>query len=139
MAHLIKKKAIFFFKQNFSEPLEPIFHLAGLSKTYGRVGVFTACCMFYEAECFTHVKLSRKFKGEMGSLFDPCVKAMGQRPYWPSHMEVSYCIFRFGANIRCNVRTLSLLRDSLCDNQLTIMRAGFKSTREKQLTRAWQA
>ena len=91
-----KKKRQFFLKQNFSEPLEPIFHLAGLSKTYGRVGVFTACCMFYEAECFTHVNLSRKFKGEMGSLYDPCVKAMGQQPYWPSHMEVSYCIFRFG-------------------------------------------
>ena len=33
----------------------------------------------------------------IGSLFDPCVNAMGQRPYWLSRMEVSYCTFGFGA------------------------------------------
>ena len=33
----------------------------------------------------------RNFKGGIGSLFDPCVNAMGRRPYWPSRMEVSYC------------------------------------------------
>ena len=58
----------------------------------------------------------RNLKGGILSLFDPCVNAMGQRPYWPSRMEVSYCTFRFGANILRNLRTLSSPRDSTRDN-----------------------
>ena len=40
--------------------------------------------------------IPRNLKGKIGSLFDPCVNAMGWRPYWPSHMEASYCTFGFG-------------------------------------------
>ena len=49
--------------------------------------------------------------------FDPCVNTMGWRPYCPSRMEASYCTFGFGAIIQCDLRTLSLLCDSLHDNQ----------------------
>ena len=42
---------------------------------------------------------------------------MGRRPYCPSRMEVNYCTFGFGAIIRCDLRTFSLLRDSPCNNQ----------------------
>ena len=56
-------------------------------------------------------------KGGIGSLFDPCVNDMGQRPYCLSRMEVSYCTFGFGAIIRHDQRTLSLPRDSPRDNQ----------------------
>ena len=59
----------------------------------------------------------RNLKGEIGSLFDPCVNAIGRRPYCPSRMEVSYCTFGFGAIIRRDLRTLSLPRDSPRDNQ----------------------
>ena len=59
----------------------------------------------------------RNLKGGIWSLFDPCVNAIGWRPYCPSRMEVSYCTFRFGVIIRRNLRTLSLPRDSLRDNQ----------------------
>ena len=55
-------------------------------------------------------------KGNDGSLFGPCVNAMGRQPYWPSCMEVSYCTFGFGVIIRCDQRTLSLPCDSPHDN-----------------------
>ena len=42
---------------------------------------------------------------------------MGQRPYCPSRMEMSYCTFGFGATIRRDLGTLSLPRDSPRDNQ----------------------
>ena len=42
---------------------------------------------------------------------------MGQRPYCLSRVEVIYCTFGFGAIIRRDLRTLSLLRDSPRDNQ----------------------
>ena len=58
----------------------------------------------------------RNFKGGIGSLFDPCVNAMGQWPYWPSRMEVSYCTFGFNSIIQGNLRTLSLPCDSPRDN-----------------------
>ena len=48
-------------------------------------------------------KTKEFWKGE--SLFDPCVNAIGQRPYCLSRMEVSYCIFVFGAIIRRDLRT----------------------------------
>ena len=40
-------------------------------------------------------------KGESGlsGLFLTRVNATGQRPHWPSRMEVSYCTFGFGAII----------------------------------------
>ena len=59
---------------------------------------------------------ARNLKGGIGSRFDPRVNALGQRPYWPSRMEVSYCTFGFGAIIRCDLHTLSLPRDSPFDN-----------------------
>ena len=62
------------------------------------------------------VFLSRNLKRGIGSLFDPCVNAMGRQPYWPSHMEVSYCTFGFGANIQRDLRILLLPRDSPHDN-----------------------
>ena len=58
----------------------------------------------------------RNLEGGIESLFYSCVIAMRRRPYWLSRMEVSYCTFGFGANIRCDLRTLSLPRDSLCNN-----------------------
>ena len=66
-----------------------------------------------------YLSLPRNLKGEIGSLFDPCVNGMGGRPYCSSHMEVSYCIIGFGVIIRRNLRTLSLglLLDSPRDNQ----------------------
>ena len=60
--------------------------------------------------------VARNFKGGIGSLVDPCVKAMGRRPCWPSRMEESYCTFGFGAIIWRDLRTLSLPRDSQCNN-----------------------
>ena len=41
-------------------------------------------------------RISRNFKGGIGSLFDSCVNAMGRRPYWPSREGESYCTFGFG-------------------------------------------
>ena len=58
----------------------------------------------------------RNLIGGFWSLFDPCVNAMGWRPYWPSCMEVRYCTFGFSANIRSDLRTLSLPCDLLRDN-----------------------
>ena len=69
-----------------------------------------------ECEC-----KSRNLKGGIGSLFDPCVNVVERRPYCPSHMEVSYWIFRFEAIIRLDLRTLSSLCDSWCDNQFACM------------------
>ena len=43
----------------------------------------------------------------------PCVNTMGQRPYYPSRMEMSYCTFGFGAIIRRDLRTLGLLLGEL--------------------------
>ena len=56
--------------------------------------------------------LPKNLKGGIGSLFDPCVNTMGQRPYSSSRMEMSYCTFGFSAIIQCNLCTLSLPRDS---------------------------
>ena len=53
----------------------------------------------------------------MGSFFDPCVNALGRRPYCPLHMEVSYCTFGFSTIIQRDLRTLSLPRDSPRNNQ----------------------
>ena len=64
----------------------------------------------------TQELIPRNLKGGIRSLFDPCVNAMGRRPYCPSRMEVSYCTFGFGAIIRRDLRTLSLPRDSPRDN-----------------------
>ena len=61
--------------------------------------------------------IARNLKGGIGSLFDPFVNAMGRRPYCSSRMEGSYCTFGFGTIIRCDLRTLSLLRDSPWDIQ----------------------
>ena len=48
---------------------------------------------------------SRNLKGGIRSQVDPCVNAMGQRPYWPSRMEVGYCTFGFGAIIQRDLCT----------------------------------
>ena len=45
----------------------------------------------------------KEIKRGIGSLFDPCVNAMGWRPYRLSHMEDIYCTFRFGEVIRHNL------------------------------------
>ena len=67
----------------------------------------------------------KEFKRGIRSLFDPCVNAMGRRPYCPSHMEVSYCTFGFGAIIRCNLHTLPLSHDSrICIGDLSPRRKG---------------
>ena len=52
----------------------------------------------------------------LGAYWSRNLNAMGQWPYCPSRMEASYCIFGFGANIRRNLRTLSLQRDSPHNN-----------------------
>ena len=54
------------------------------------------------------------WKGALG-LFLTRVKAMEWQPYWPSHMEVSYCTFGFGAIIQRDLHKLSLPCVSLCD------------------------
>ena len=51
----------------------------------------------------------------MGSLFDPCVNAMGWRPCWPSHTEASYYTSGFGVIIQRDLRTW-LQHDSQPDN-----------------------
>ena len=64
-----------------------------------------------------HVSVTRTLKGGIGSLFDPCVNALRQRPYYVSRMEVSYFTYVFGTIIRRDLRILLLLGDSLCNNQ----------------------
>ena len=64
----------------------------------------------------------RNLKGEILSLFDPCINALGQWPYCPSRMEVSYCTFGFGAIIRRDLRTLS--RWLKCMRELNLHRIG---------------
>ena len=58
--------------------------------------------------------IQRNLKGGIGSLFDPCVNAMGWGGHIGHHLW-SYCTFRFGAIIRRDLYTLSLPRDSPCD------------------------
>ena len=65
--------------------------------------------------------------GEIWSLFDSYVNAMGRWPYWPSRMEVSYCTFGFGA-------ICAHYRYHVIHRGITYMRAWFKSTRERHLT-----
>ena len=74
-----------------------------------------------------------------GSLFDPCVNAMGRRPYWPSCMRL--IIVPSGL-----VRSISAICVYHCYRvghcAITYMRAWFKSTQERQLALngiAWQA
>ena len=65
----------------------------------------------------------RNLKGGIGPLFDPCVNAMGRRPFWPSRMEVSYCTFG-----------LKQLFGSVVHRATTCMHAWFKlDTRDRQL------
>ena len=61
------------------------------------------------------------------ALFDPC--AVGQKPFWWSHMEVSYCTSRFGEVIQHDLLILSLVQVLLCDN---LIHAWFKSRRKRQ-------
>ena len=80
------------------------------------LGIIVHGTCFHCLKCTRCIKLcSRNFKGGSESLFDPCVNAMGWRPYCPSRMEVSYCTFGFGAIIRRDLRTLSLPHDSSRD------------------------
>ena len=58
----------------------------------------------------------RNLIGGMGSLFDPCVITIGRRPFWLSHVEVSYFTSGFGVIIWHDLQTLSLPRVLLCDN-----------------------
>ena len=69
-------------------------------------------------------------KGELGLFLTPVLMLCGGGLLTIT-MEVSHCTFGFGAIIRHDLRTLSLLRDSPCDNY---MRVGFKSMQERQLT-----
>ena len=41
------------------------------------------CAASVKSVRFGRVCKPRKFKEGIGSLFDPCVNAIGQRPYWP--------------------------------------------------------
>ena len=63
---------------------------------------------FPKKRCILYVYLhghKELFKRGIGSLFDPCVNAIGRRPHCPSRMEVSYCTFGFDAIIRRDLRT----------------------------------
>ena len=99
-------------------------------------------CNVFQNQIFKSSFTTKEFKNlkrRIGSLFDPCVNAMGRRPCWPSHMEQSYCTFGFGAIIRRDLRISSLSRDSLRDNVYAYV---IKSTSEWQLTHneiAWRA
>ena len=63
----------------------------------------------------------RNLKGGIWSLFNPCVNAMGPRPFWRSRMEVSYCTSGFGVIIRRDLSTLSLACVLPRDNLNTCM------------------
>ena len=63
----------------------------------------------------------KEFKSGIESLFDPCVNAVGRRPYCPSCMEASYCTFGFCAIIRRDLHTLLLPCGSPCNNQYACM------------------
>ena len=52
-----------------------------------------------------------------GDLVLCALNTMEWRPYCPSRVEVSYCTFGFGAIMLRDLRTLSLPRDSPCNNQ----------------------
>ena len=81
----------------------------------------------------------RNLKGEIGSLFEPCVNAVRRRPYWQLCMEVSYRTFRFSAIFR---RNQSNYHYRVIHCAISYMRAWLKSMREMQLTLneiAWQA
>ena len=55
-------------------------------------------------------------KGESGLFCDPCVNAIGRRPYWRLRVETSYCTFGFGVIIRGDLLKLSLPRVLPRDN-----------------------
>ena len=79
----------------------------------------------------------KEFEGGIRSLFDPCVNAMGRRPYWPSRpsrLQVSYCTFGFGATFGA---ICAHYHYRVIHCAITIMRTW--STRERQLTLAWRA
>ena len=54
---------------------------------------------------FTCVPNPRNLKGGIRSPFDHCVNALGQLPYWPSHMEESYCTSGCGIIIQHDLPT----------------------------------
>ena len=66
--------------------------------------------------CLLSTVDKRNLKVGIRSLFDSCVNTIGRRPYWPSHVEVSYCTFGFDMIIRHDQGTSSLPRDSLRNN-----------------------
>ena len=76
--------------------------------------------------------IPKEFEGGIGSLFDPCVNATGQRPYCLSRMEViivpSDLARSFGAI--CTYYHYRLIHRA----QWPFLRAWFESTRERQLT-----
>ena len=63
-------------------------------------GVYKDAHTWTAFQCQCHSGFEpRNLKGGIGSLFAPCVNAMGRRPYCSSRMVVSYCTFGFGAVI----------------------------------------
>ena len=99
----------------------------------------TACCSHCTRTLIIcdHEQLTNQYvcvcpkefkRGGIRFLFDPCVNAMGRRPFCPSHMEVSYCTFgSFGA-----ICTHYRYRVIHC--AITYLHAWFESMRERQLT-----
>ena len=75
---------------------------------------------------------SRNFKERIRSPSGPCVNAMGQRPYWPPYMEESFCTFRFGAIIWCNLHTLLVKLDSCEIHTQKATHASFEKKPEVQ-------
>ena len=69
----------------------------------------------------------RNLKGRIVSLFDPCVNAMGRRPYWPSHMEASNCTFGLAPSFGM---ICAHYRYCVIHRGITYMRVCLKSTWE---------
>ena len=76
--------------------------------------------------------IPRNLKGGIRSFFDPCVNAMGWRPYCSSRMEVSLLYLRFLA--RSFDVVCAHYRYRVIHRAITKMRVRFEFKRERQVT-----
>ena len=78
---------------------------------------YTTCSHVQPQKCGKKRLFVENKEFKRGSLFfDSCVNATERWPYWLSRMEASYCTFGLGTIIRHDLHTLSLPRNSPCDN-----------------------
>ena len=75
-----------------------------------------AQCEYNELRCWLCLLLqSKSLKGGIGSLFDPCVNAIGQRPHCSSLIEMSYCTFGFAHIVVLNAWFTARWPICMCD------------------------